>query len=119
MLSLLLVSVLLLGSCSADKDPAEPLQTETARESFSPIEEIDPCVVEPDERALMSDNDMIQYRRLMNAMLERQSEVTLSDEDRIDFLMDLLRQSPYYYFLRSADIDADKVRFTYAYSAEQ
>ena len=119
LLSLLLAAALLLCSCTAEKaddTPTDPLYND---EAFYPIDAIDPCVVEPDERGAMSPDDTEQYRRLMDTMLERGAEISLGDESRAEFLLDLLKQSPYYFFVESAEVDGGTVRFTYAYSAEE
>lgn len=117
--ALLLTACLLLASCTADApvgtDATEP--TEYA-DPHAPITAVDHCVLEPDDRAQMSDNDMTAYRALMEAMLSRRERVTPQpDTVTLDFLLDLLQQSPYYYFLSGTIIDGKTVRFSYAYPA--
>ena len=110
----------MLCACAAGGDTETTENTENAAMTFSPISAVDPCVVEPDERAVMSDSDREQYRSLMLAMFAREDEVSLSIEgDRADFLLELLRESPYYYFLSSAEAQGSTVRFTYAYTDDE
>lgn len=117
--ALLLAIALTLCSCAADSGP-DTKATEYAERTFSPITQIDPCVVEPDKRAVMSDNDRAQYRELMRALLDREEKVSLYlVGDRARFLLELLEDSPYYFFLSDAQVSGSDVSFTYAYSAEE
>ena len=117
--ALILAAALTLCSCAAGGGRQEDT-TEYAAAVYRPIGEVDHCVVEPDEAAVMSDNDREQYERLMDAMLSREDEVDLYlAGDRAEFLLELLRESPYYYFVSSAGADGGRVSFTYAYSAEE
>ena len=119
--ALLLTVCLLLSSCKAG---APVLQETTApteyQAQFPASSAIDHCVLEPDDRALLNETDTEAYRTLMDAMLSQRSEVNLTlDAVSPDKLLDLLRESPYYFFVDSAAIDGSTVRFTYAYSAEE
>ena len=122
--ALLIAAALLLCSCAAPADTdmttgySQAQSTESV--SFAPIDAIDPCVVEPDERAVMSANDVEQYRILMEGMLSRQERIELYlTGDRAEFLLDLLRQSPYYYFVKEAHAEGSTVLLSYAYSADE
>ena len=129
LLSLLLISSLLLTACTgqeAQKAPTEPTQstqpmtTEYPTEPAAGITAIDHCVVEPDEIAAMNDRDRAQYRVLMDAMLGRAESVTLDIEaPRIDFLLELLHESPYAFFLADVQANGTTVTFSYAFSAQE
>lgn len=110
-LSLLLIVSLALSSCALTSD-------DTATEATAPTEylltAIDHCVVEPDERAVMSDDDVAAFRLMMDAMLAHEDAVDIPYDTDLDFLLDLMRQSPYYFFLDSADAGDHRIRFTYA-----
>lgn len=119
--ALLLAVCLLLAACSAG-DPAQEEKTDPTEYSatYKPISQIDHCVLEPDDRARLSDRDRLAYRSLTESMLARRDSITLDpDTVSVDNLVDLLRESPYYYFLKSTQIDGSTVRFTYAYPADK
>lgn len=130
-LALLLAALLLLSACTSPKEPgatpATPDQAgttvyETTEEPSEDImlTAIDHCAVEPDESAVMTDRDRAQYRRLMDALLCRADSLELDlDEQRVDFLLELLRESPYAFFAADVDRQGTRVGFTYAYSAEE
>ncbi len=119
--ALLLALCLLLCSCSV----SAPGHTETTAPTeysptYSAAAAINHCVLEPDDNARLTYKDKIAYRTLMAAMLDRAgSAAPKVDTVTLGDLLDLMRESPYYYFLRSAEIDGDTVRFSYAYSAEE
>lgn len=117
----LLAVCLLLSACSASAPAKEEAEAPTEyRTSYTPITQIDHCVLEPDDRARLSENDKLAFRLLMDSMLTRRNEVTLApDTVSVNDLLDLLRESPYYYFLRKAEVDGNTVRFAYAYFPEK
>lgn len=122
-LSVLLIAMsLLLSACTAGAptvDDAAVKPTEYI-ERFSPVEAIDHCVLEPDDRARLSDRDTDAYRAMMEGMLSRRDSVTASTENVTpDELLDLMRESPYYFFLSDVSVDGDTVNFSYAYSEEE
>ena len=117
LIALLIAVCLLLGACtqggSASQDATEPTEYSGKKTA---IKEIDHCVLEPDDRARLSEKDMKAFRRLTEAMLARWDEVSIyPDTVTIDDLLDLLRESPYYYFLSATTVDGNSIRFTYAY----
>lgn len=119
--ALLLALSLLLCACSV-KAPARSEATAPTEYTspYAPVTAVDHCLVEPDVRALMSEKDMAAYRVLMDAMLSRMPQITLeTDAVTPEYLLDLLRRSPYYYFVSSAELSGDTVAFTYAYPAEE
>lgn len=84
------------------------------------ISEIDHCAVEPDDKLHMTDSDRANYKKLMNALLTRKDSVKLSnDKDKNEYYIDLLMQSPYYFFADSCVLSGDTVTFAYAYSKEE
>lgn len=117
--ALLLILCLLLSACSASA-PANDSATDPTEYPYQPLQAIDYCVLEPDDRARLSDKDKEAYRALMDAMLERADSITLRpDTVSMQDLIDLLRESPYYFFLDEAGIDGDTVHFSYAYTADE
>jgi len=119
--ALLLALSLMFSACSSSA-PAQQETTEPTEytQGFSPITAIDHCVLEPDDRARLTEKDMAAFRALTEAMLTRCDSIQLSpDTASVADLLDLLRESPYYYFLSNAVIDGDTVRFSYAYPAAE
>ena len=125
MISLILAAALVLSACSGQNDPPSPTeQTEPAAAApteIAPITAIDHTVVEPDESAVMTPADREAFRQLMDAMLSRADSVTLdTDVQQTDFLLELLHESPYYFFVSDLTAEGTTVRFAYRYSqAEQ
>lgn len=118
--ALLLAVCLLLASCTASAPAVKDASPTEYERKTEPLTEIDRCAVEPGARERMSDKDMLAYRTLMEAMLARRDSVRPEvDTVTAAYLLDLLRRSPYYYFLSDAEEDGGEVRFTYAYSAEE
>jgi len=114
-LILLLTAALLLSACTAEQPT-----TEYTAEAYPAITEVDHCVVEPDARAVMTDDDHEQYRALMEGMLAHRPAVeTSAAGERLDRLMDLMRRSPYYFFVREAETTDGAVHFDYAYPAAE
>lgn len=87
---------------------------------YQAVEKINHCVVEPDERAVMDEEDAVLYARLMDAMLTRADETVLSqDDEKNAFLLDLLKESPYGFFAE-VELSGSKAVFTYTFEkAEQ
>ena len=116
LLSLLLIVALALSACAPSGQP----DTTGYREPYRAVTAIDHAVTEPDERAALSDAEKRAFDRLTQAMLAREEEVTLdAGEERIAFLLDILRESPYYFFVKKADVQGCTVRFDYAYPAAE
>ncbi len=122
-LSLLLTFSLLLFMCSCKESSSYNLSAveNTAEDCFKAVTEIDHCVVEPDDELHMTSSDKLYYKSLMDAMLSRKSKVTLSEnQTQNEYYVDLLRQSPYYFFLSDCTLNGDTAYLNYAYSkAEQ
>lgn len=115
---------LLLSACSAggpvNEDNSDTAAPTEYTEFFAPVEQIDHCVLEPDDRARLTEKDAAAFRELTEGMLSRRDSVTLSpDTVGVSELLDLLRESPYYFFVDTATVNGDKVSFTYAYSADE
>ena len=114
-LSVLLSAALLLSACTAEQPT-----TEYSEEAYPPITQVDHCAVEPDEREAMTDDDRDQYRALMEGMLAHRPTVeTNAAGERLERLIDLMRRSPYYFFVSEAEPADGAVRFDYAYTAEE
>ena len=110
---------LLVGICTACTDPVKETDPTEYSSQKAGITEIDHCVLEPDDRARLSEKDKQAYAALMEAMLERRNSVVVHpDTVTIGELLDLLCESPYYYFLSATTIDGSEVLFTYAYPAK-
>ncbi len=121
-ISLLLTLSLLLFLCSCGKGAPDtsPLVENTSEDSYKAITEIDHCVVEPDDKLHMSETDELYYKALMDAMLSRKSKVNLSeDKTKNEYYIDLLRQSPYYFFLSDCTLKNDTAHLSYAYSKDE
>lgn len=119
-LSLLLILTAALSACKAAPEPTEPPQSTEYPALYQTIDAIDHSVVEPDERAAMSDGDRAAFCALTDAMLSRRASVTLDvDASRMDFLMELLHESPYYFFTSGVTVEGTTVGFSYAYGAQE
>lgn len=117
-LFMVLALTLTLCSCSYTDDKSNN-NTDTDTE-YKAITEIDHCVVEPDDKLHMTDEDEQHYRNLMDAMLSRKKSVKLSEtETQNHYYIDLLKQSPYYFFLSSCELYDDTVCFEYAYTKDE
>lgn len=122
-LSVVLVTII-SAFCLVGCNSSAPLQQtpvpQKQKSGYQAIEKIDPCVVEPDDRAYMTDDDRKHYRALMEALLSRQESVTLSEnQEKNEYYIDLLKQSPYYFFAESCTLIDDTAYFVYAYSQQE
>lgn len=89
-------------------------------DDYIAVHEIDHCAVEPDDKLHMTEQDDTYYKKLMDAMLNRRKSVKLSDnKSDNEYYIDLLKQSPYYFFVDSCVLDGNTVSFTYAYSKDE
>ena len=109
--------------CSCTNSQATPqptTPTEPENTGYMIIEEIDHCAVEPDDKLHMSDEDEAHYQTLMDGMLNRENEITLSENrEKNEYYIDLLRQSPYFFFVDEYTLNDNSVNFTYEYSKEK
>lgn len=118
--ALLSAICLLFCACSASAPAAETDAPTEYSEEYRAVTEIDHCVLEPDDRARLSDRDKEAYRVLTDGVLSHDGTVTLKPETvTVSELIALLRESPYYFFLSKAEVSANTVRLTYAYTAEK
>lgn len=121
-LSLLLTLSFLLFMCSCSKGTSDTSSiAESADEpSYKAVTKINHYAVEPDDKLHMSQSDELHYKALMDAMLNRKSKVELSsDKTQNEYYIDLLRQSPYYFFLSDCTLKDDTAHLSYAYSKEE
>ena len=119
--ALLLAVVLMLTLCCCDNTEKTQIPTITVNDTdYQVITEIDHCVVEPDDKLHMTDEDEKLYRCLMDAMLNRENKVTLSEnKEQNEYYVDLLKQSPYYFFLSECTLKEDTAYLEYAYSKSE
>ncbi len=119
-LSVILIAVMLFSVCACSKSQPQTKADNSVApttEKYQAISEIDHCVVEPDDKLHMSDEDEAYYRLLMDAMLDRKDSIALSDnKEKNEYYIDLLRQSPYYFFAERCEVVGNKVEFEYAYT---
>ncbi len=93
---------------------------ESEKKKYLAITQIDRCVVEPDEKAVMTKDDEMFYRILMDAVITRKDSVTLSDDETKNvFYIDLLKQSPYYFFLSDCELNGSSVKLSFAYKKDE
>ena len=123
-ISIILVVVMTfccLFGCSKSSDiTADVKQTMPQVNTYKAIKKIDPCVVEPDDSLVMTDDDKKYYRILMEALLNRKESVTLSDNRQSNlYYIDLLKQSPYYFFAESCTLNGNTAEFVFAYSSQE
>ena len=112
-----LVMIVSMCSCSNLRTLNSKKTEDPENTDYMIITEIDHCVVEPDDKLHMTDDDELNYQKLMDAMLNRKSKIVLSDDvSKNEFYIDLLKQSPYFYFLSECEIKGDTVHMDYAYS---
>lgn len=115
-LRFLLVLFILLSFCSCAFIP----QAVPTQNAYLHIKEIDHCVVEPDDKLYMTDDDNSHYRSLMDGMLNRKEYVELSnDQEKNEYYIDLLMQSPYFFFVDEYELFLNGVAFTYKYSEKE
>ena len=116
----LLCVIVLFSMCSCDishLDNLEPTATISENNEYMIITQIDHCAVEPDDKLHMTDEDEEFYRKLMDAMLSQEDSVKLSDDSsKNEYYIDLLKQSPYFFFVKKYEMNKNKVIFTYKYA---
>ena len=121
--ALLIAVCLLLGVCpegASAREDAENTTEYPGKETFEAAPQINPCVLEPDDRARLSLRDTISFYILTASMLDRRDRAVICPETvTTEDLLDLLRESPYYYFLSGTIIDGNTVFFSYAYPKKQ
>ena len=116
-LILTVLMLFLFCSCSEQQNGSTSSTDASVDTDYKAITEIDHCVVEPDDKLHMTDEDEGHYRDLMNAMLNREKTVELSQDDtQNEYYLDLLKQSPYYFFLSDCTIKNGTAHLSYAYS---
>lgn len=114
-LLLSVVLIFLMCSCKSSKAPQQVSDTD-----YMHISEINHYAVEPDDKLHMTDEDEKHYKELMDTMLSHKPSVVLSDDNsKNEYYIDLLRQSPYFFFVDSCTLSDYTVHFTYDYSETQ
>lgn len=118
--ALAIVFLFSLASCNTENIDENNTSAEPTDTSYQVIAKINHYVVEPDDKLHMDDTDTALYQALMDAMLSQKDSVTLSENtEKNAYLLDLLMQSPYYFFVKSHVINDGTVSFTYAYSKDE
>lgn len=121
--SLLIILSLTLSFCGCKNSSVSVIGgADTPKEAeYKAVTEIDHYAVEPDDELHMTDTDTLYYKKLMDAMLNRKAQVKLSsDKTKNEYYVDLLKQSPYYFFVEECTLTDSTAAFSYAYSkAEQ
>lgn len=118
--AVLLCICMLFLMCSCNIQNKIQSATEPDHNEYMIITQIDHCVVEPDDKLHMTDEDEEFYRKLMDAMLEQKESVKLSDDSsKNEYYLDLLKQSPYFFFVDKYETDNNCVTFTYKYAKEE
>ena len=120
-LSFVMMVVLIIGVlCSCSTQTQTQNEKAVQPQPYVAIKEIDPCVVEPDDNAHMSDKDRQHYRNLMNALLMQQKTVQLSEsKEKNEYYIDLLKQSPYYFFAKSCALHGNTAVFEFEYTISE
>ncbi len=116
--SLFIILSLIISLCGCSDTSISVIKgaDATTQSDYMAITKIDHCVVEPDDKLYMTDEDELYYEKLMNAMLNRNNMVQLSsDKTKNEYYIDLLKQSPYYFFLSNCTIKGDTVHLSYEY----
>lgn len=115
---LLCVTLLFLCSCSQNKETPPTTNNKTVQ--YKPITSINHYAIEPDDELYMNDKDKEYYKKLMDALLNRQESVQLcDDEQQNNYYIDLLKQSPYYFFASSCTLNQNIVEFEFAFTQQQ
>ena len=120
-----LALVLMLCSCditpqSKEQENTKATQIDSTENEYKIITEIDHCAVEPDDKLHMTSDDEKYYEKLMDAMLNQEMSVALSDDSKQnEFYIDLLRQSPYFFFVDEYTLNENEVKFSYKYEKDE
>lgn len=116
LLILLLIPFLLLTSCTVKVNVKENETTS----KYIVKKNVNHYALEPDKKLVMDKNDIKYYENLMDALLSRKEEVSLSsDKEKNELYLDLLKQSPYFFLVTDAVVEDTKVKFTYQYEKEE
>lgn len=117
-LCLILTVCFILSACTAGADRSESESTE--KTEYTALKEIDRSVMEPDLEEKLSDNERKLFRDLVDSAAEGKPSASLTkDEEKNSFLIDLLRQSPYFFLVDDYTVSGDCVEFTYVYPKDE
>ena len=114
-LSLLLVAALLTTFvfCGCDNQKTEYQN----QNGFSAINH---AVVEPDEKAALSDSELKEYQKLVDAVLNRKESFAFScDGETARLYSELLKENPYGFLLSDLSVGKNAFSLSYAYSEEE
>lgn len=81
---------------------------------------IDHAVIEPDEKAALSDTQQKEYQKLVDAVLERKDSFSFScEKETAQFYIELLNENPYGFLLSDIYAENNSFSLSYAYSEEE
>ena len=81
---------------------------------------IDHAVVEPDEKAALSEEELHEYQKLVDAVIERKENFSfLCDSETAQFYKELLRENPYGFLLSDIAVGDNAFSLSYAYGKEE
>ncbi len=113
--ALILTAAVLLSACSFHVADTDGRITE-----YVALTSINHYVVEPDERAVMTDEDERLFRGMVDAMLARAPSAALPDDkEHAALLIDCLRQTPYFFFVDSYTVEDGAIHLSYAYDSDR
>lgn len=102
-----------LSSCAVNTTPASTTP-------YTPVTQVDHYTLEPDETAALPTEEIALYQGMIDAMLAGEESAPAADnEEHNDLLLDLLRESPYFFFVSEAVMRDGRVYFAYAYTQEE
>lgn len=119
---LVFAMVFVLCACQTQEPVVNKPQSKPIKdiEPYVAVKEIDHYVLEPDDKLHMTDDDEEMYHMLVDSMFERKETVTLTDSaDKNWFYLDMLMQSPYFFFVDEYRVFDDYVTFVYKYSEQE
>ncbi len=109
-------------SASAEQEETEVVTEETEENKEAVITEIDRYVIKADVLACLDDELIEYYKKAMDAVFARETEVKLSDswDDNL-LIMSAMMYNPYAFLLEEYDVTDDhkSIYLKYAYSAKE
>lgn len=127
LLSVIILIALVIGVCGCTKQPNTVSKDDTQKEvntqktePYVAVSEIDHYVLEPDDKLHMNEEDEQYYHMLMDSMFAQKETIILTDSaDKNWFYLDMLMQSPYFFFVDEYRLYGDTLTFVYKYSQQE
>lgn len=110
----LLICVAMLITLGACKDISEETTTEYVR-----VAQIDYYAVEADDRLTLTDDDIKNYSKLVDAVFGRKESIRLENSEKNVLYTELFRQSPYGFFVSEFKVDGNKIELSYSFSEQE